>query len=86
MLRTAVSIDIIVPLSPGICSRVKLLADEATIPKNQLPTNIETMESETLGTRTNEMVSIPDNRAVETVEDFLPILFTSGPVLKPPTA
>lgn len=85
-MRTAVSIDIIVPLSLGICSRVKLLADEATIPKNQLPNNIERMESETLGTRTNETVSIPDNRAARTVEGFLPILFTSRPVLKLPRA
>jgi len=85
-LRSAVSIDIIAPLSPGICSRVKLLAEEATIPKNQLPNNIDMMDSETLGARTYETVSVPDNRAVKTVEGFLPILFTSGPVLKLPRA
>ena len=74
---TAVSIDIIVPLSLGICSRVKLFADEATIPKNQLAINIKAMETQTLGTRTYEIANTPDSKAVRTVEDFLPSLFTS---------
>jgi len=86
MLKAARSIDIIVPLRLGICSLIKLLADEVTIPKNQLANNIARIESETLGTRTYDTVNIPDNRAVRTVEGFLPNLFTNRCVAKLPRA
>jgi hypothetical protein len=84
MLMTAVSNDIIVPLSLGSCSSVKLFADEATMPKNQLAINIKSRETKTDGTRTYETVNIPDNKAVRTVEGFLPNLFTNRPALKLP--
>ena len=64
MLMTAVSIDIIVPLSLGICSRVRLLAAEATIPKNQLAISISSIESQRLGVKTYAIVNAPDSNAV----------------------
>ena len=71
--------DIMEPRYVGICSSVKLAADVATMPENQLPKNCKTMNTHRLIEYALIMVNIPANRAVATVICFLPNLFTSDP-------
>ena len=83
-LMSAVSIDIIVPLFFGICSRVKQLADEATMPKNQLAASTSAIEIPMFVAKTYDTVKIPDRRVVKAVEGFLPNLFMNLLALRLP--
>lgn len=77
--------DIIAPLYLGICSRVKLLDDEALTPEKKLPKKAKPIDSQRFVTLRNQIVKTPAKTLEITVTFFLPNLLITHPLMRLPT-